>query len=88
MTPTITLTPILSVDQSAAVASYLRGQSAKPTGLPDGYILPNGEPANAGGTPMGPLPSASAPSKPFPWVWVAVGLLGVGALVVLMRRRQ
>lgn len=82
--PTITMTPILSVDQSAAVASYLRGESAKPTGLPDGYILPNGEPAN----PSMPMGAPPPKSKPFPWVWVAVGLLSVGALVVVMRRRN
>ncbi|HEU4951705.1 MAG TPA: hypothetical protein VFT46_07120 [Holophagaceae bacterium] len=85
--PSISISPILSVDQGVAVARYLRGEGPKPADLPQGYILPNGEPAHA--APAG-VPSASVDivSKPFPWAWVAVGLLALGAVALVARNRR
>lgn len=86
--PSIELPTILTVDQGVAVAKYLRGQGPKPSGLPAGYILPNGEPANPEPATAPNFSVTPASGKPFPWGWVAAGIVGLGLVVLVMGRRR
>ena len=84
--PEISFPMILTIDQSRAVARYLNGQAPKPSDLPKGYILPNGEPAYMAPESQATLIAASNGKRLPTWAWLAMAAAGV-LLVLAIRKR-